>query len=323
MTPGPIDSRPLRPVEADVPEPGPREIRVRVTACGVCRTDLHVAEGDLPSLRPGVVPGHQVVGEVDAIGEGVKLVTRGRRAGIAWLRWTCGRCRFCVRGDENLCQSARFTGYTDDGGYAQYATVHEDYAYPLPEAPDEEHQAPLLCAGIIGFRALRRARLPRGGRLGIYGFGGSAHIACQVAVHEGADVYVVTRSEAARRLALDMGAAWAGDGAPPVVLDAAVIFAPAGEIVPVALTHLDRGATLSIAGIHMSDVPALHYKHLFGERTLTTVTANTRRDGNELLELAARIPIETTTVPYSMDRADEALSDLAHGRVRGAAVLLS
>ena len=323
VAPGPMDSRPLRLAEADVPEPGPREIRVRVSACGVCRTDLHVAEGDLPSLHPEVIPGHQIVGEVDAIGEGVKLFTKGQRAGIAWLRRTCGRCRFCTRGDENLCKSARFTGYTDDGGYAEYATVHEDYAYPLPSVPDDEHQAPLLCAGIIGYRALRRARLPKGGRLGIYGFGGSAHIACQVAVYEGADVYVVTRSEAARRLALDLGAAWGGDGAPPVVLDAAVVFAPAGEVVPVALGHLDRGATLSIAGIHMSDIPPLDYdKHLFGERTLTSITANTRRDGRELLEFAARIPIETTTVAYSMDNADEALSDLAQGRVRGAAVLL-
>jgi propanol-preferring alcohol dehydrogenase len=307
----------------EVPEPGPKEIRVRVRACGVCRTDLHVAEGDLPVVRPGVVPGHEIAGVVDATGEGATRFAVGERAGIAWLRWTCGRCRFCRRGDENLCEAPRFTGYTDDGGYAEHAVVHEDYAYALPDRFDDEHVAPLLCAGIIGYRALRRARLPYGGRLGIYGFGGSAHIACQIAVHEGAEVYVVTRSPEARRLALDLGAMWAGDGAPPESLDGSVLFAPAGGLIPIALSQLDRGATLSIAGIHLSPIPGLDYEdHLFHERTVTSATANTRADGRELLELAARIPIETTTQPYPLDRADEALMDLAGGRVRGAAVLL-
>src|SRR5919106_1420180 len=232
VSPGPIEQGPLSRAEMEVPEPGPKEIRVRVRACGVCRTDLHVAEGDLPVVRPGVVPGHEIAGVVDATGEGATRFAVGERAGIAWLRWTCGRCRFCRRGDENLCEAPRFTGYTDDGGYAERAILHEDYAYELPEGTDDEHVAPLLCAGIIGYRALRRARLPDGGRLGIYGFGGSAHIACQVAVHEGAEVYVVTRSAAARRLARDLGATWAGDGDPVVPLDAAVLFAPVGELVP-------------------------------------------------------------------------------------------
>jgi alcohol dehydrogenase, propanol-preferring len=322
VAPGPIDDGPLQRTEIDVPDPGPGEVLVRVHSCGVCRTDLHVAEGDLPVVRAGVVPGHEIVGKVEATGDDVERFAEGRRIGGAWLRWTCGRCRFCIRGDENLCEAPRFTGYTDDGGYADYALLHEDYAYELPEGTDDEHAAPLLCAGIIGYRALRRARLPEGGRLGIYGFGGSAHIACQVAVHEGADVYVVTRSEAARRLAHDLGVKWTGDGDPPVPLDAAVLFAPVGELVPVALSHLDRGATLAIAGIHLSNVPALDYeKHLYRERTVTSVTANTRQDGRELLELASRIPIETTTQPYPFDRADVALRDLAHGRVRGAAVL--
>jgi propanol-preferring alcohol dehydrogenase len=274
-------------------------------------------------VRPGVVPGHEIAGEVDAVGAGATRFAVTERVGIAWLRWTCGRCRFCRRGDENLCEQPRFTGYTDDGGYAEFAVVHEDYAYALPDIFDDDHVAPLLCAGIIGYRALRRARLPAGGRLGIYGFGASAHIACQIAVHEEADVYVVTRAPAARRLALDLGAGWAGDGAPPVPLDGSVLFAPAGELVPVALSHLDRGATLSIAGIHLSRIPPLEYEdHLFHERTVTSATANTRNDGRELLDIAARLPIETTTQPYPMDRADEALSDLAKGRVRGAAVLL-
>jgi alcohol dehydrogenase, propanol-preferring len=322
-SPRPIDRSPLRRAEIEIPVPGPGEVRVRVRACGVCRTDLHVAEGDLEEKRNHVVPGHEIVGDVEATGEGATRFKVGSRIGIAWLRWTCGRCRFCRRGDENLCDEPRFTGYTDDGGYAEYAVVHEDYAYELSDRIDDEHLAPLLCAGIIGYRAFRRAGVGSGERLGMYGFGGSAHIACQIAVHEGTEVYVVTRSAAARRLALDLGAAWAGDGDPPVPLDGAILFAPTGDLVPIALGHLDRGATLSIAGIHLSRVPALDYaQHLFQERTITSATANTRSDGRELLDIAARIPIVTRPQPYPMDRADEALRDLAEGRVRGAAVLL-
>jgi propanol-preferring alcohol dehydrogenase len=271
-----------------------------------------------------VVLGHEVVGVVDAVGAGSSRFGLGERIGIAWLRHTCGVCRFCRRGDENLCVAPRFTGWDDDGGYAEYAVVEEAFAYRLPDSFDDEHAAPLLCAGIIGYRALRRSMLPAGGRLGIYGFGGSAHIMAQVALHEGATVHVLTRGEDARRLALELGCASAGDAydSPPEPLDAAVLFAPAGELVPVALRALDRGGTLAIAGIHLSDVPSLHYaEELFEERQLRSVTANTRRDGEELLALAAEIPIRTTTVAYPLDRAGAALADLAHGRVTGAAVL--
>ena len=324
--PGPLDSRPLKLVDRPVPDPGRTEIRIRVGACGVCRTDLHLIEGDLPPRRRGIVPGHQVVGTVDAVGPGATRFTTGDRAGIAWLRHTCGRCRFCVRGSENLCVHARFTGWDEDGGYAEYALVAEDFAYPIPPEFDDEHCAPLLCAGIIGYRALRRSELPPGGRLGIYGFGGSAHIALQVAVHEGATVHVMTRSGRARQLARDLGAATATDASvrPPEPLDAAILFAPAGSLVPVALGHLDNGATLAVGGIHLSDIPPLSYeRHLFGERKLVSVTANTRADGRELLEIASRIPIQVSTTPLPLARAGDALQALASGNVRGAAVLLT
>jgi alcohol dehydrogenase, propanol-preferring len=322
--PGPVDSRPLAWVERPVPDPGPGEVRVRVATCGVCRTDLHLAEGDLPPHHPGTIPGHEIVGAVDALGPGAARFELGERIGIAWLRWTDGECRFCRRGDENLCLDPRFTGWDADGGYAEYAVVAEDYAYRLPDVFDDEQAAPLLCAGIIGYRALRRSRLPPGGRLGIYGFGASAHLAAQVALHEGATLHVLTRSADARRLALELGASSAGGAAdrPPEPLDAAILFAPAGGLVPVALEALDRGGTLAIAGIHLSDVPRLDYqRHLFQERTLTSVTANTRGDGEAFLDVAARIPIRLTTTAYPLAKADEALADLAHDRVTGAAVL--
>ena len=326
VEPGPIDSRPLRPVERAVPEPGPGEIRVRVVACGVCRTDLHLAAGELAPRRPGVIPGHEVVGVVDAVGEGAGRFAVGERAGIAWLRHTCGRCRWCRRGAENLCADPRFTGWDDDGGYAEYAVVDEAYAYRLPAEFDDAAAAPLLCAGIVGYRALRRAALPPGGRLGIYGFGASAHLAAQVALAEGATVHVLTRSGDARRHALELGAASAGpaDRPPPEPLDSALLFAPAGGIVPLALAALDRGGTLAVAGIHLSDVPPLDYqRHLFQERQLRSVTANTRADGEEFLTLAARLGLRVTTQPYPLDEADRALADLAQGRVTGAAVLLA
>jgi len=307
-----------------VPEPGPGEVRVRVQVCGVCRTDLHVAEGDLPPHRSPVVPGHEVVGVVEALGPGATAVEVGERIGIAWLRHTCGECVYCRRGAENLCPGSLYTGWDADGGYAQYATVPVDYAYRLPENYPDAELAPLLCAGIIGFRALRRADLPPGGRLGVYGFGASAHLATQVALAEGARVHVLTRSEPARRLALDLGAASAGDARdpPPEPLDAAILFAPAGDLVPVALAALDRGGTLAIAGIHLTDVPTLNYdRHLFQERTLRSVTANTRRDGAEFLAVAARHRLRVAVTPYPLERADEALADLANDRVTGAAVL--
>lgn len=322
--PGPIDTGPLRLVDRDPPEPGPGEIRVRVTVCGVCRTDLHLAEGDLSPHAPDVIPGHEVVGIVDRLGPATGRFALGDRVGIAWLRHTCGTCRFCVRGDENLCLSPQFTGWDADGGYAEYAVVDERFAYPLPEGFTDEQVAPLLCAGIIGYRALRRATLPPEGRLGIYGFGGSAHLAAQVALAEGATVHVLTRSPEARQLALELGAASAGDtfDPPPEPLDAAILFAPAGEIVPAALAALDRGGTLAIAGIHLTDIPTLDYqRHLFQERQVRSVTANTRRDGEEFLALAAHIGIRVHTVPYPLDEADRALADLAQDRLTGAAVL--
>ena len=320
-----MDTGPLELVERPVPEPGPGEVRVRVSACGVCRTDLHLAEGDLPPKRRGVVPGHEVVGYVDALGQGATRFDVGARVGIAWLRHTCGVCRFCRSGAENLCLEPRFTGWDEDGGYAEFAVVEAQFAYRLPDGFDDEHAAPLLCAGIVGYRALRRAALPPGGRLGIYGFGASAHLAAQVALAEGAIVHVLTRSEGARRLALELGAASAGAAAdaPPEPLDAAIVFAPAGGLVPPALAALDRGGTLAIAGIHLSDVPALRYQdHLFQERQLRSVTANTRRDGEEFLTLAARMGVRVTTTPYPLMQADAALRDLAHDAVLGAAVLV-
>jgi propanol-preferring alcohol dehydrogenase len=315
---------PLVRATRESPVPGPHEIRVRVSTCAVCRTDLHLAEGDLTPRRHGVTPGHEVVGVVDAAGNEATRFAIGDRVGIAWLRSTCGVCRFCVRGDENLCVAPLFTGWDADGGYADLAVVDERYAYAIPDGFDDEHAAPLLCAGIIGYRALRRASLPLGGHLGVYGFGGSAHLAAQVAMHEGAVVHVFTRSEAARRHALDLGVASAGDttDAPPEPLQAAILFAPVGDIVPVALEALDSGGTLAIAGISLTDIPALSYdRHLFRERSVCSVTANTRRDGQEFLAIAARIPIRVTTTPYPFDRADDALRDLAADRLTGAAVL--
>jgi propanol-preferring alcohol dehydrogenase len=299
-------------------------VRIKVSTCGVCRTDLHLAEGDLPKHRPGTIPGHQAVGVVDRIGANAKRFAEGDRIGIAWLRHTDGVCRFCTRGDENLCVEPRFTGWDADGGYADYAVVDEDYAYALPDAFDDEHAAPLLCAGIIGYRSLRRANLPSGGRLGIYGFGASAHLAAQVAMFEGATVHVMTRSPDAQRLALDLGVASAqgGNDSPPEPLDSAILFAPVGTLVPTALEALDRGGTLSIAGIYLTDIPSLNYERdLFDERELTSVTANTRADGEAFLEIAARIPIETMTTVYPFDEADRALSDLAHDRITGVGVL--
>jgi propanol-preferring alcohol dehydrogenase len=322
--PGPIDGDPLALVERADPEPGPREVRVAVHVCGVCRTDLHLAEGDLPPRRRDVVPGHEIVGVVDRVGEDARRFAVGDRVGIAWLRHTCGECRFCRRGDENLCIAPRFTGWDDDGGYATHAVVDEAFAYALPDGFPDETAAPLLCSGIIGYRALRRSRLPRGGRLGIYGFGASAHLAAQIALHEGATVHVMTRSAAARGLALELGCASATDafGTPPEPLDAAVVFAPVGEIVPYALRALDRGGTVSIAGIHLTDIPALSYDtDVFGERALTSTTANTRADGEALLALATEVPLRVTTTAYALDDADRALRDLAHDRVTGAAVL--
>jgi propanol-preferring alcohol dehydrogenase len=323
--PGPLAGHPLALVDRPIPEPGPGEVRVRVLACGVCRTDLHLAEGDLPPRRPGTVPGHEVVGRVDAQGPGTSRFAIGDRIGIAWLRRTDGICRFCRRGAENLCLHAEFTGWDADGGYAEYAVAPEAYAYRLPDRFDDQTAAPLLCAGIVGYRALRRAALPPGGRLGIYGFGASAHLAAQVAIAEGARVHVLTRGAAAREFALQLGAVSAGEAyaAPPESLDGAVLFAPVGDLVPVALAALDRGGTLSIAGIHLTDVPPLRYAdQLFQERQVRSVTANTRADGEEFLALADRMGLRVTTTPFPLGEADAALSAVKDGRITGAAVLV-
>jgi propanol-preferring alcohol dehydrogenase len=315
---------PLALVERPVPVPGRGEVLVQVRACGVCRTDLHLAEGDLAPRRDGVVPGHEVVGEVVGLGQGADRFRTGDRIGIAWLRHTCGACRWCRSGRENLCPRSRYTGWDADGGYAEYAVVPEAFAYRIPDSFADEQAAPLLCAGIIGYRSLRRAQLPTGGRLGIYGFGASAHLTAQVALARGAEVHVLTRGRHARELAGQLGAASVGgplDRA-PVPLDSAIIFAPAGELVLLALEALGPGGTLALAGIHLSDIPVLSYqRHLFSERTLCSVTSNTRRDGEEFLTLAERLGLQVTTTPVPFEHADQALLDLAAGRVRGAAVL--
>jgi propanol-preferring alcohol dehydrogenase len=322
--PGPVEARPLACVERPIPEPGPDEIRVAVELCAVCRTDLHVVEGDLAPRRDGIVPGHQGVGHVSARGALARRFRMGDRVGVAWLRRTCGACRFCVTDRENLCLAPQFTGWDADGGYAEQLVVPEAFAYALPEALAPEQAAPLLCAGIIGYRSFVRSGVPPGGRLGIYGFGGSAHIVIQIARHRGCEVFVVTRGGVHRELAESLGATWVGEAGerPPVPLDGAILFAPVGELVPVALAALDRGATLAVAGIHLSQIPPLDYQaHLFQERRLCSVTANTRADGEALLALAAEIPIHTHTQSYPLEAANEALVDLKHDRVRGSALL--
>ena len=324
--PGPIEHRPLVRGRRSVPLPGKAEIRIRVAACGVCRTDLHIAAGELAVHRPGVVPGHEIVGYVDSLGEDAVRFVAGERVGIAWLRSTCGTCRFCSTGRENLCLTPRFTGWDDDGGYAEYAVVPEAYAYRLPEQFDDVAAAPLLCAGIIGYRALERALVPDGGRLGIYGFGGSAHLAAQLAIHRGATVHVLTRSASARALALELGCASAGHAtdAPPEPLDSAILFAPAGELVRVALRALDRGGTLAIAGIHLSEIPPIDYRNeLYQERQVRSVTANTRLDGERFLREAAEADVRVHTVVYPFEAADQALLDLWNDAVDGAAVLVT
>ncbi|MGH3257653.1 MAG: zinc-binding alcohol dehydrogenase family protein [Streptosporangiaceae bacterium] len=329
--PGPVTGQPLRlHTEDDTPRPGPGELLLRVLACGVCRTDLHVTEGDLPPHRPtppGVTPGHEVVGEVAALGEGAETegFAVGDRAGAAWLRWTDQQCKFCRRGAENLCPNSLYTGWDANGGYAEYLAVPAAYAHHLPPGYSDAELAPLLCAGIIGYHALQRAELPPGGRLGLYGFGGSAHLAAQVALAQGAAVHVLTRGEQAQRLARELGAASVGGAAdvPPEPLDSAILFAPVGDLVPPALAALDRGGTLAIAGIYLSDIPPLNYeKHLFQERQLRSVTSNTRADAREFLSFAAEHKLAVTTHPYPLDSADQALRDLKAGRFDGAAVLI-
>jgi propanol-preferring alcohol dehydrogenase len=322
--PGPMSSGPLELTERPVPEPGPGQLLVKVIACGVCRTDLHLVEGDLPPRHLRMTPGHEVVGQVVATGPGATRFRDGDRVGAAWLAGTDGTCRFCRRGDENLCPDSVYTGWDIHGGYAEYLTVADAFAHPLPGGFSDIELAPLLCAGIIGYRALRRAEVPPGGTLGIWGFGGSAHLAAQIALAEGAEIHVFTRSPADRELARSLGAASVQNSfdPSPVPLDSAILFAPVGNIVPPALAALDRGGTLAIAGIYLTDIPPLNYEqHLFQERNLRSVTSNTRGDAQEFLTLAQRLRIKVTTTPYRFDQADQALADLEADRFNGAAVL--
>jgi alcohol dehydrogenase, propanol-preferring len=322
--PSDIDAGPLVRVEREVPEPGSGQVRVRISTCGVCRTDLHLAEGDLPPKRPQITPGHEIVGVINKCGDGAQRFTVGQRVGVPWLGGTDGTCGYCRSGRENLCLNPRFTGWDVDGGYAELCVADEGFAYALPDGLDDEQASPLLCAGIIGYRALRTANLPPGGRLGIYGFGGSAHLAAQIALHEGARVHVLTRGEHNQQLARELGVDSVGGATdtPPEKLDSAILFAPVGDLVPVAMAALDRGGTLAVAGIYLSDIPVLDYqRHLFQERVLRSVTANTRSDGEEFLRLAKRFGVRATTTGYAMSDAPAALSDLKHGRFAGAAVL--
>jgi propanol-preferring alcohol dehydrogenase len=322
--PAPIETAPL--VEREVPtsEPGVGEVLVRVEVCGVCRTDLHVVEGELPPHRQPIIPGHEIVGRVAKLGPRAQRFKAGDRVGVAWLHRTDGTCPYCRAGQENLCDTPRFTGYDDDGGYAEFTLAHEDFVYVLPESLPAATLAPLLCAGIIGYRALRRSEVKPGQRLGLYGFGASAHIVIQIALHWGCEVYVSSREERHRALAREMGATWVGEAneAPPRKLNSAILFAPAGNLVPPVLEALDKGGTLAIAGIYLTQIPALDYdRHLFRERTLRSVTANTRADGRELLRLAAEIPLRAHSQPFRLNQANEALRRLKHDEITGAAVL--
>jgi propanol-preferring alcohol dehydrogenase len=324
--PGPIESGPLRFVRKPVPTPSADELLVHVRTCGVCRTDLHVSEGDLPVHRPHVTPGHEVVGVVAATGAAVTGWAVGDRVGVAWLRHTDGVCTYCRRGAENLCPHSLYTGWDADGGYAEYLTVPAPFAYRLPDDVDDTALAPLLCAGIIGYHALLRAGLPPGGRLGLYGFGGSAHLCAQVALAQGATVHVLTRGPAAQRLARELGATSVRGAydAPPEPLDSAILFAPVGDLVPVAMRALDRGGIASIAGIHLTDIPPLNYQlDLFYEKELRSVTSNTRADGREFLRFAAAFGVRARTHSYPLSEAQRALQDLKAGRFDGAAVLVN
>jgi alcohol dehydrogenase, propanol-preferring len=323
--PGPVESGPLRLTERPVPEPGPGELLIRVICCGVCRTDLHVAEGDLEPHLADVTPGHEVVGEVVTAGPGAVRFGPGDRVGTAWLAGTDGSCRFCRRGQENLCPRSVYTGWDINGGYAEYLVASDAYVHPLPKGFSDAEMAPLLCAGIIGYRALKRAAIPPGGTLGIWGFGGSAHLAAQVAIAGGTAVHVFTRAPAARELARSLGVASAQDSFDPTPepLDSAILFAPVGDLVPPALAALDRGGTLAIAGIYLTPIPQLDYdRHLFQERQLRSTTSNTRGDAQEFLTLAERLQLKVTTSSYPLDQADRALADLKADRVNGAAVLV-
>jgi len=322
-SPAKVESNPLQLVDAPDPVPTGEEILVRVADCGVCRTDLHVVEGELPPRKSPVIPGHQVVGRVERVGSEVSRLHVGDRVGIPWLHHTCGVCEYCRAGKENLCDNATFTGYVVDGGFAEYALAPEKFVYRIPEQVSDEQAAPLLCAGIIGFRSLRLSGIQPGGKLGFYGFGAAAHVAIQVARYWKVDVYAITRDERHQRLARELGAVWAGGTVadPPEKLDAAIIFAPAGEIVPAALRALKRGGTVTLAGIHMSTIPPLDYNLLYHERVLRSVANNTRQDGEDFLRLAGEIPVRTEVEVFPLRDANRALNQLKNDAIRGAAVL--
>jgi len=320
----PVEERPLERADLPVPKPGPGELLVRVAVCGVCHTDLHTVEGELPEVKLPVIPGHQVVGTVVERGSGLRRFGVGERVGAAWLHSACGTCVYCLHGRENLCVEGRFTGYHVNGGYAEFMTVPESFAYALPAAFPPEAAAPLLCAGIIGFRALRLSGIAPGGTLGLFGFGASAHVAVQIAVHWGCRVFVFSRSRNHRRLALELGAAWTGTAGepPPAAMDGSIVFAPAGDLVPIALANTAKGGTVALAGIYMTPIPELDYqKHLYHERVLRSVANATRRDGADLLKIAAEIPIRTTTETYPLEEANRVLRLLKEGKITGAAVL--
>lgn len=321
--PQPIEKAPLIGIDTPPPAPGEKEILLEVKACGICRTDLHIIEGELPPKKSPVIPGHQIVAVVKQAGIKVTRFAVGDRVGVPWLHWACGQCAFCRRGQENLCEAARFTGYDVDGGFAQYTLVSEDFAYPVPAGFPDEQAAPLLCAGIIGYRALRLTGVGSGERLGMYGFGASAHVTIQVALHRGCEVLVVTRKDMHRQLAETLGARWVGgeEDTPPAKLDGAIIFAPAGPIVPQALASLRKGGTLVLAGIYMTPIPEMNYQLLYHERAIKSVANYTRRDAQELLQLAGEIPIKTQIEVFPLEEANRALLALKRDGIRGAGVL--
>jgi alcohol dehydrogenase, propanol-preferring len=321
--PARIETNPLQFADVPIPSPGKGEVLIRVSACGVCRTDLHVIEGELPPRKSPVIPGHQVVGIVERLGEGAHRYAIGARVGVAWLHHTDGTCMYCRMGEENLCDNPTFTGYSVDGGYAEYVVAPEDFVYAIPAGFGDEQAAPMLCAGIIGFRCLRLSGIKAGGRLGFYGFGAAAHVAIQVARHWGATVYASTRDARHQKLALELGAAWAGGtlDAPPEKLDAAIVFAPAGEIVPAALAALRKGGVLVLGGIHMSPIPSFSYDLLYGERMIRSVANNTRKDGEDFLRVAAEIPVQMHTQIFPLSDANRALNALKNDAIEGAAVL--
>lgn len=320
-TPG----EPLQLRDLPIPEPGPGQVRLRVHACGVCRTDLHVVDGELPRPKLPLVPGHEIVGRIDAVGSGAERFSIGDRVGVPWLGWTCGICRFCGSDRENLCERARFTGYDIDGGYAEWTVADERYAFPISVRFDDVHAAPLLCAGLIGYRSLRLAGPAQ--TVGLYGFGAAAHLLAQLLRHQGRRFFAFTSPGdlEAQSFARELGASWAGASTetPPEPLDAAILFAPVGALVPAALQAVDRGGTVVCGGIHMSEIPAFPYEILWGERVLRSVANLTRRDAEEFLALAPEVPIRTETVRFPLERANEALAALRAGRIRGAAVLVT